>query len=424
MQNPDIIIPTCRTREQMSPMICDIQGFSQGCRVFATCTKASAAVNRNIGRNWCESDIIIMLDDDISGFYDGWWQELIRPLLEDESVVYVSANLLYRDGTDSPMMFRGDPHVRLNEVPRAPTAAVAFRNDNIRFDEKYIGSGYEDDDFCVQLRERYPEGRVVVNNNVRLVHDNEQKNQGAGYIEKNKAYFEQKFKGNRDGRYYGIPTIIHFIWLGSPVPSWIQRNIDEFKRLNPNFKIILHGDDTNLEWPYSEAVRKISGKHEYERKSDVIRLAMLEKYGGWYFDCDFWPLRSITDICEDHDISCGCFLTLSGDRIVANGVIGMRKRAPAMKMLRDGIIVATHHEEFIHDENQKWGSFGPKAYTAAFAGEDRRNVVLGENDMFYKISKEDFQEQYKQVQDLSKIKLNTDKKPYMYHFHMQGRKTL
>ena len=73
------------------------------------------------------------------------------------------------------------------------SAAIAMRVsdvDKLRYDEDFIGSGYEDTDFCLRMKERYPEQRIVINNQCRLIHIHEGKGQqgkSAGY---NKAHFE------------------------------------------------------------------------------------------------------------------------------------------------------------------------------------------------------------------------------------------
>ena len=78
---PTIIIPTCKTPVEIAPLMCNLEGFSLGCRIIATCEKASAAVNRNAGilhvihtaeteekGEKCEiPKILIMIDDDIAG---------------------------------------------------------------------------------------------------------------------------------------------------------------------------------------------------------------------------------------------------------------------------------------------------------------------------------------------------------------------
>ena len=69
-----------------------------------------------------------------------------------------------------------------------PTAAIAFRHTLLRFDEGFIGSGYEDTAFMNEFNEKHP-GRIVVNNQCRLIHANEKKNQGGPYWEHNHEYY-------------------------------------------------------------------------------------------------------------------------------------------------------------------------------------------------------------------------------------------
>lgn len=411
---PDIIIPTCKSRESISPMICDLETHLGGNTVIPTCQKVCAAKNRNIGLEAATSDIVIMIDDDISGFYDGWDKELIKPLLENDDISYVSAHLVQENGMDAAMMFHGNDNEYLTEVPRMPTACVAFRNDGLRFHEEYIGSGFEDDDFCVQLYERYPESRMVINNRVRMVHANEKKNQ-VNNNKINSCIFKKRFNGNRSGRYHGIPTIMHFIWIGSKLPSWARKNINEFQKLNPNFKTMVHTGG----FEYKSLVKHIDGDHKFERMCDVFRVEVLRKYGGWYFDCDFWPLRPIEDICKDYDLSCGCFLTSAGVNLIANGIIGTRRNSPAIEQYHNAILIEL---EFGPKDNgiDRWGQYGPGKLTELNYGSNfGKHIVLGKSDMFYPIDDKEFVRQYNKHKKFSEFELSGN--PYMFHFHNQGK---
>lgn len=186
---PDIIVVSNKTKLQLAPMACDLEGFALGHNIIWTCQDASASINRNCGLGQAKTEIVVMMDDDISGFYEGWIDGLIEPLIGDDDVVYVSANLVNRDGSLGPMMFRGNNDEKWTQVPRAPTACVAFRNDGIRFDERFIGSGFEDDDFCAKLEEKYDGGKFLVHNEVRIVHDNTEVNQHGKYFEHNQKLF-------------------------------------------------------------------------------------------------------------------------------------------------------------------------------------------------------------------------------------------
>lgn len=197
--NPDIIIPTCKDKYEISPLVCNVEGHSIGCRVIATCQKTSAAINRNAGLDISTSDIVIMLDDDIAGFYDGWWNDLIAPLLQNKNIIIVSARLLNPDGGLGGMMFMGDTGKDITAVPRVPTAAIAFRKTDLRFFEGYKLSGFEDDHFCAEMQERHTNGRIVINNRCKLIHKNEQKGQREGW-EYNKKIFDSIWETSPDNR--------------------------------------------------------------------------------------------------------------------------------------------------------------------------------------------------------------------------------
>lgn len=346
IEYPDIIIPTCGTPAAVAPLMSDMQGFSQGCRTLATCQKVSAARNRNIGLDWAKAPIIIMADDDIGGFFGGWWKTLIKPLEENPDIILVSARLLKPDRSNGMMMFTGDSNVPLSQVPRVPTACIAFRNDGTRFDdgtlpdsldkEGYIGSGFEDDDFMAQLSEKYPQGKVVINNDCKLIHFNDMKNQGGEFWTRNKSYFYRKWRESGTARirvvpekpmdeYRNIPKIIHFVWIGSELPVWARANIDEFKRLNPEFEIKVHGEDA-LDPVFKKLYSKVpESQYALSMKADLIRLSVIKKHGGWFFDVDFWPLVSLRQMCADSHESSGMIIFASGDRnIVANGAFGCR----------------------------------------------------------------------------------------------------
>ena len=72
------------------------------------------------------------------------------------------------------------------------TACIAIGNDGLRFDEHFLGSGFEDDDFCMQLREKYPDGIWLILHDVKVIHTNEKKNQAAPWLH-NRRHFETKW---------------------------------------------------------------------------------------------------------------------------------------------------------------------------------------------------------------------------------------
>jgi len=89
-----------------------------------------------------------------------------------------------------------------------------------------------------------------------------------------------------------IPSKIHFVWVGPPMPDWAARNIQEFRRLNPDHEVIVHGRDAM----HPDYERLIRPDMEPCEVADLVRYSVMERDGGWYFDCDYWPMRPVADI--------------------------------------------------------------------------------------------------------------------------------
>ena len=183
----DIIIPTLRPLAEVQDQIRDIDRTAiLPHTIIATCQKVSAAKNRNLGLDCADGDIVITLDDDITGFFPGWDFRLILPLALDPDLVMISARLMNPDGTVVPNCVDNyDLEPDLIYIPKRtdmpspimPSAAIAFRNLGLRYDEGYLGSGFEDMQFMAELYRISPEFKFAINNNCRLIHLNEKKQQ-------------------------------------------------------------------------------------------------------------------------------------------------------------------------------------------------------------------------------------------------------
>jgi len=190
---PDVIIVTHVSELEISPMRVYVEGYSLDCNVIPTCRIGkSASINRNYGLSLAKAPVVIQVDDDVAGFYRGWWRDLISPM-EDPNVIFVSARLMTEEGSFAGMMYGSyNLDMPTEDVPQAPTACCAFRRDGLKFDESLTGSGFEDKLFCWQLRKRYTNGRILINNECRIIHRNEMKNQHGDYYEHNKKIYEEK----------------------------------------------------------------------------------------------------------------------------------------------------------------------------------------------------------------------------------------
>jgi glycosyltransferase involved in cell wall biosynthesis len=198
----DIIIPSCKDAKDIYPLTDEINKTRKldGFIIF-TGLKNSASKNRNEGLKRATSNIVIMMDDDITGLTPGWDEILVNDFIKNEDKVFmVTARLLKPDLTPNSMLNSKyqltDDYERLNK-PETCSAAICFRKTDIRFDENYIGSGFEDTDFCRQHQARYPNKGIIISNRCKLIHINEQKNQTSShYFIPNRDYFCNKWNDN------------------------------------------------------------------------------------------------------------------------------------------------------------------------------------------------------------------------------------
>lgn len=196
-----VVVPTCKPKtdkvlnDQFVSMWASMY-FWPTSEVFQTCGEGmSAAKNRNKALDTCKmGDIVIMVDDDVSHFGELWDLQMVQPLIECDDVMLVSARLLNSNDTVQKVMGAdGTKTEGIVTVPYCPSSCIAFRHEGIFFDEAYKGSGFEDTDFCNQLKMVHPKKRFVINNWVKVRHGNECKNQNEHW-EHNRRYYNQKWK--------------------------------------------------------------------------------------------------------------------------------------------------------------------------------------------------------------------------------------
>ncbi len=100
-----------------------------------------------------------------------------------------------------------------------------------------------------------------------------------------------------------IPKIIHYCWFGgNPLPSAAEKCIESWRRLLPDYEI-REWNEQNFDvtsHPYA--------KMAYEQKrwaylSDIVRLIVLEREGGFYFDTDVELVRRPDELLQDEQVS-------------------------------------------------------------------------------------------------------------------------
>ena len=101
-----------------------------------------------------------------------------------------------------------------------------------------------------------------------------------------------------------IPKIIHFVWVGNnPKPQSVLNCIESWKKYCPDYDIMEWNDNILKD------IDNLYAKQAYENKkwafvSDYVRLWVLYKYGGFYFDTDL-ELTNNIDKFRNYDYVTG-----------------------------------------------------------------------------------------------------------------------
>ena len=95
-----------------------------------------------------------------------------------------------------------------------------------------------------------------------------------------------------------IPSIIHYCWLSEdPIPADMQRYVDGWKRLLPDYEFI-KWDLERFQKESSPWVSEAVDQKEYAFASDYIRIFALYHFGGIYLDMDMELLKSFDDLLD------------------------------------------------------------------------------------------------------------------------------
>ena len=95
-----------------------------------------------------------------------------------------------------------------------------------------------------------------------------------------------------------IPKIIHYCWIsGDPFPEKIQKCIDSWKKILPDYEIVVWDYDKvhklNVQW-CEEAIKV----KKYAFVADYVRFYALYNYGGIYLDSDVEVLKSFDELLK------------------------------------------------------------------------------------------------------------------------------
>ena len=112
-----------------------------------------------------------------------------------------------------------------------------------------------------------------------------------------------------------LSKIIHYCWFGrGEKPALAKKCIASWRKFCPDFEIREWNED-NCDYLSMPFMAEAYAAKKYAFVSDVMRLIVLEQYGGVYFDTDVEVIRDITPLLGDEG-----FIGFENDQFVASGL--------------------------------------------------------------------------------------------------------
>ena len=113
-----------------------------------------------------------------------------------------------------------------------------------------------------------------------------------------------------------IPRIIHYCWFGrGEKPALAKKCIASWGKKCPDFEIREWNED-NCDYLAMPFMAEAYQAKKYAFVSDVMRLIVLEQYGGVYFDTDVEVVKDISPLLGDEG-----FIGFENDQFVASGLV-------------------------------------------------------------------------------------------------------
>lgn len=102
-----------------------------------------------------------------------------------------------------------------------------------------------------------------------------------------------------------IPRLIHqTVKSKLSIPSDVQRNIDSWKKVNPEWQHILYDDEDIMEFMetyHPESLDVFNSLDSIVEKTDMWRYAVLDTFGGVYADTDTLCIRPVEEWWGDNE---------------------------------------------------------------------------------------------------------------------------
>jgi len=193
-----------------------------------------------------------------------------------------------------------------------------------------------------------------------------------------------------------IPRILHIVYVtdglavnvhdGSQTDVWppdVRRNIDNWRKLHPAWKIKLW-DNAAVRQEFPDLLPLLLQIHTMSWISNLVRYQVLERFGGVYLDTDIVPIRALDNLCRRLQNFTVCekpaanrFLTSEDEYriqdcvLVNNCIIGSVKHHPALQDVIATSVANTAKELSEHPgDRYKLTTTGPPVWTTSVQRHD------------------------------------------------------
>lgn len=128
-----------------------------------------------------------------------------------------------------------------------------------------------------------------------------------------------------------IPKKIHYCWFGgTPKPELALKCISSWKQYCPDYEII-EWNENNFDINMNAYTKMCYEQKKYAFLSDYIRLVVLYKYGGLYFDTDVEAIKPF-----DKLLNCEAFIGFETNTFVNTGQgFGAEPKSSIVKQMMD-----------------------------------------------------------------------------------------
>lgn len=132
-----------------------------------------------------------------------------------------------------------------------------------------------------------------------------------------------------------IPKIIHQIWVGDfKIPKREKMFVDRMKEMNTSFEHIFWTSAPKLPNHVQYVYDTFYEKQHYAFCADILRLWVVNEYGGIYLDVDYEPKNPLNDFVDYDGVF---FHHHEEDKTIPNGTFGGKKQLDILEFCLDNV---------------------------------------------------------------------------------------